>query len=80
MGVTSFQKIYGLYGLKHHTVEKSEDVTRRDGRTNKLTRKDRATQLLICEKLSLAITLIRVKRREAHALRYGATMEKRRLA
>ena len=37
VGVTSFQKIYGLYGLKHHIVEKSGDVTKagRDGQTNK---------------------------------------------
>ena len=27
-GVTSFQKIYRLYGLKHHIVEISEDVTK----------------------------------------------------
>ena len=48
--------MYGLYGLKHHIVEKSGDVTDPDGQTNKqTTRKDRATQLLICEKLSLAI-------------------------
>ena len=45
--------MYGLYGLKHHIVEISGDVTDPDGRTT--TRKDRATQLLICEKLSLAI-------------------------
>ena len=25
--VISFQKMYGLYGLKHHKVEKSLDVT-----------------------------------------------------
>ena len=56
VGVISFQKMYGLYGLKHHIVEKSGDVTDPDGRTDKqTTRKDRATQLLICEKLSLAI-------------------------
>ena len=38
VGVTSFQKIYGLYGLKHHIVEISGDVTkvlRTDGQTNK---------------------------------------------
>ena len=37
VGVTSFQKIYGLYGLKHHIVEISGDVTKagRDGQTNK---------------------------------------------
>ena len=36
VGVTSFQKIYGLYGLKHHIVEISGDVTKagRDGQTN----------------------------------------------
>ena len=27
VGVISFQKMYGLYGLKHHIVEKSGDVT-----------------------------------------------------
>ena len=57
VGVISFQKMYGLYGLKHHIVEISGDVTDA-GRTNKqqTTSKDRATQLLICEKLSLAIS------------------------
>ena len=36
VGVISFQKMYGLYGLKHHIVEISQDVTKagRDGRTN----------------------------------------------
>ena len=58
VGVISFQKMYGLYGLKHHIVEISGDVTDA-GRTNKRTNKqttseDRATQLLICEPLSLA--------------------------
>ena len=55
VGVISFQKMYGLYGLKHHIVEISGDVTdagRTDGQT---TSEYRATQLLICEKLSLAI-------------------------
>ena len=42
VGVTSFQKIYGLYGLKHQIVEM---LPRRDGRTGR-TRKDKATQLL----------------------------------
>ena len=28
VGVTSFQKIYGLYGLKHLIVEISGDVTK----------------------------------------------------
>ena len=27
VGVTSFQKIYGLYGLKHHTMDINGDVT-----------------------------------------------------
>ena len=38
VGVISFQKIYGLYGLKHHRVEISGDVTdagRTDEQTNK---------------------------------------------
>ena len=53
VGVISFQKMYGLYGLKH-IVEINGDVTDA-GRTNKqTTREDRATQFLICEKLSLA--------------------------
>ena len=56
VGVTSFQKIYGLYGLKHHILEISGDVTDMDRRTNKrTTSKDRATQLLIREQLSFAI-------------------------
>ena len=33
VGVISFQKMYGLYGLKHHIVEISGDVTD-VGRTN----------------------------------------------
>ena len=45
-------KMYGLHGLKHHKVEMSP---MRDRRT---TREDRATQLLICEKLSLAILIL----------------------
>ena len=38
VGIISFQKMYGLYGLKHHIVEISGDVTdagRTDGQTNK---------------------------------------------
>ena len=38
VGVISFQKIYGLYGLKHHIVEISGDVTDA-GRTNNQTNK-----------------------------------------
>ena len=33
VGVISFQKMYGLYGLKHHTVEISGDVTDPDEQT-----------------------------------------------
>ena len=43
--------MYDLYGPKHHIVEISGDVTDPDEQTT--TRKHRATQLLICEKLSL---------------------------
>ena len=38
VGVISFQKIFGLYGLKHHMVEISGDVTdagRDEQQTNK---------------------------------------------
>ena len=35
VGVISFKKMYGLYGLKHYTVEISEDVTDPDERTTK---------------------------------------------
>ena len=31
VGVISFKKIYGLYGLKHHIVEICGDVTDADG-------------------------------------------------
>ena len=50
--------MYGLYGLKHHIVEISGDVTDagRDG-TGQTTSKDRATQLLICEPLSSQFTV-----------------------
>ena len=43
--------MYGLYGPKHHIVEKSEEVTDA-GRT----RKDSATQPLDAGRLSFAIT------------------------
>ena len=48
VGVISFQKMYGFYGLKYHIVDISRDVMR-DVRTSEYS----ATQLLICEKLSL---------------------------
>ena len=38
VGVISFQKIFGLYGLNHHIVEISGDVTDA-GRTTKQTNK-----------------------------------------
>ena len=34
VGVMGFQNMYGLYGLKHHIVEISGNVTDADGRTN----------------------------------------------
>ena len=36
MGILSFQKIYGLYGLKHHTVDllSCRFLASTDGRTN----------------------------------------------
>ena len=52
--------MYGLYVLKHHTVEISGDVTMRDrrtdGQTDGQTREDRATQPLNAGRLSFAIT------------------------
>ena len=54
VGVISFQKIFGLYGVKHHIVEISGDVTDA-GRDEQTTSKDSATQLLISEPLSLAM-------------------------
>ena len=38
VSVTRYQKIYGLYGVEHHTVEISGDVTKvggTDGQTDK---------------------------------------------
>ena len=56
VGVISLQKMYGLYGLKSIYIGINAHVTDA-GQTNKqTTSEDRATQLLICEKLSLAIT------------------------
>ena len=55
VGVIRFKKMCGLYGLKHHSGDMWGCY--RCGRTDEqTTSKDRATQLLICEKLSLAIT------------------------
>ena len=57
VGVIRFQKMYGLYGLKHHIVEISGDVTE-SGRTDERTTSEYiATQLLICEKPSLAMMM-----------------------
>ena len=36
VGVISFQKIFGLYGLKHHIVEISGDVTDAQGLTGRV--------------------------------------------
>ena len=53
----SFQKIYGLYGLEHHTVEINGDVTMRtDKRTNDQTSENRATQSMDSVRLSFAKT------------------------
>ena len=54
--------MYGLYGLKHHIVEISGDVTDA-GRDERTTSKDRATQLLICEPLSFAIKIRNINQR-----------------
>ena len=45
--------MYGLYGLKHHILEISGDVTDA-GHTNERTREDRATQPLDAGRLSFA--------------------------
>ena len=47
--------MYGLYGLKHHILEISRAVTDAGRTDEQTTSEDRATQLLICEPLSLAI-------------------------
>ena len=52
----SFQKIYGLYGLEHHTVEINGDVTMRtDKRPTKQTSENKATQSMDSVRLSFAI-------------------------
>ena len=68
MGVISFQKIFGLYGLNHHIVEISGDVTDA-GRTNKRqTREDRATQPMDAGWLSFAIDMLPFVCREAFSM------------
>ena len=52
----SSQKIYGLYGLKHHIVEMRGDVTDAGQPTDRTT-EDRATQPNGSWRLSLAIAL-----------------------
>ena len=44
--------MYGSYGQTHHKVEISGDVTDA-GQERTTTREDKATQLLICETLSM---------------------------
>ena len=52
----SFKKIYGLYGLEHHTVEIDGDVTMRtDKQTNERTSEYRATQSMDSVRLSFAM-------------------------
>ena len=49
--------MYGLYGLKHHTVEISGNVTRcRMDKRRRQTREDKATQPLDAGRLSFAMT------------------------
>ena len=50
LGVTRFQKMYGLYGLKHNIVEISGYVTDAGRTDNQPTREDRTTQLLIVKR------------------------------
>ena len=47
--------MYGLYGLKHHIVAISEDVTMRDRRMDGRTRRGRATQPLDAGRVSFLI-------------------------
>ena len=62
LGPRAFRKMYGVYGLKHHTVDISGDVTDAGRRQRTTTSEDRATQLFICETLSLAILHFRLWR------------------
>ena len=55
VGVISLQKMYGLYGLKSIYIGINAHVTDAGRTDEQTTSKDRATQLLICEPLSLAI-------------------------
>ena len=48
----SFQKIYGLYGLKHHTVEINENVTLEHIHTYRQTDIHVNIELEFCEKLT----------------------------
>ena len=50
VGVISFQKIFGLYGLKHYKVEISGDVTDAGQTDKQQTGEDRATQPMDCWK------------------------------
>ena len=49
VGDISFQKMYGLYGLKHHILERSGDVTNVGQRNDKF---------LNCETLGFTMTMI----------------------
>ena len=62
VGVISFQKMYGLYGLKHHTTEINGDVTME---TNELQSENRASHqidkgLLDCRLLQCPLIGIHV--------------------
>ena len=77
VGDISFQKMYGLYGLKHHIVEISGDVTDA-GRTTTTTTtsKDRATQLLICEALSFATKAAQPEASPSGSLNWSTALTK----
>ena len=62
VGDISFQKMYGLFGLKHQILDISGDAFG-CGINGQPTREDRASQLLIWETLSLAILCCLMKGR-----------------
>ena len=49
MDVISFQKIFGLYGLKGHIVDIWRDVTLEDGRTHTRTECEDSARILETE-------------------------------
>ena len=55
MGAISFQKIFGLFGLEHHIVEKRKGVTLVHGRTTEC--EDRARILKPNSQLGIVVVL-----------------------